>query len=84
MDSLVRNLRQHHHRATLAGLDIGVFIEAADRIEALEAELQKAREALEPLKQRADRWSLNSDKARVSISLGEIRRLCAALSQKEG
>lgn len=44
MDDLVKSLRQHHYRATLAGLEICVFIEAADRIATLEAELSKARE----------------------------------------
>lgn len=44
------------------------------RAEAAEAERDALLKALEPLFARADKWKHNSDNARISVTLGELRR----------
>ena len=52
---------------------------AAAAIERLVAERDEAREALKPFAKRADEWPLNSDNARVSVRLYDLRRARQAL-----
>lgn len=66
----------------------GERLKAADRLETLTRELDKAREALEPFASESARWSHHEGSDRYSfagtgLSRGDIRRaaeLCAALS----
>lgn len=60
-DILAQHIREH--------LDV---LEVA--IKEAEAERDALRKALEPLFARADKWQHNSDNARVSVKLGDLRR----------
>lgn len=53
------------------------------RADAAEALLQEAKAALEPFSVRADRWPMNTDSARVSVRLGDLRA-ARAISDKIG
>ena len=51
-----------------------------DRATTAEAALAEARKVIEPLKARADKWANNTDSARVSVRLGDLRALSQWLS----
>jgi uncharacterized coiled-coil protein SlyX len=55
-----------------------------ERIATAEAALAEARKVIEPLRARADKWANNTDSARVSVRLGDLRALAAWLSSNEG
>lgn len=79
---LVETLRQRA-QAVRAGLPLMENAERCDElaaaIERLVAERDEAREALKPFAKRADEWPLNSDNARVSVRLYDLRRARQAL-----
>ena len=56
--------------------ELTTLSQAAAAITALEA-------ALKPFADRADKWALNSDSARVSVKLGDLRHARDALSSIE-